>query len=197
MQNNDLERFSYCMGALGEAFSQEPSPLKTEIYFKALSDLPIDVIEKSVWQVIRSRTTASFPKVAELREAMGGKEEDKAILAYDAFTKGKAQTGAYESVVFEDKLIHAVIQSMGGWYEVCMITEDEWKFKRREFIDLYRAISRSPGREIPERLIGLGEAGCSQNPDWMRHTPLPRMINHHGEVLEYKQIAHDKQGVIE
>uniref|UniRef100_A0A6M3J9G8 DUF6475 domain-containing protein n=2 Tax=viral metagenome TaxID=1070528 RepID=A0A6M3J9G8_9ZZZZ len=190
-------KFSEGMSLLCETYQREPSKLLMQAYYMALKDLSDSEFETAIGKVLQDRKFNKMPMPGEIREYAIGNAEDKAILAYDAFTKGKAQTGAYESVVFEDKLIHAVVQSMGGWYEVCMITEDEWKFKRREFIDLYRAISRSPGREIPERLIGLGEAGCSQNPDWMRHTPLPRMINHHGEVLGHQQIAHDKQGMIE
>lgn len=192
MQQNDFKKFAYCMKALREEFTpnDEVSDLKMEINFKALMDLPIEAIEKATWQIINTRKTASFPKVAEIREAALGSLDDKAMLAYDAFTKGKAQTGAYDSVCFVDKIIHAVVMAMGGWSGengVCMITEDEWKFKRREFIDLYKAISRNPEREIPEKLIGLGEHGCSQNEAWAKYMPPLKLISQYGEIVEVRK----------
>lgn len=181
------------MKALQEAFSQDISELKMEIYFKALLDMAIEDIEKSTWQIINTRTTATFPKVAEIRGALNGSIEDKAVLAYDAFTKGKAKTGAYDSVCFEDRLIHAVVEAMGGWSGiagVCMITEDEWKFKRREFLDLYRAISRQSVRVIPKKLIGLIEFCCRQSEDWEKYIPPLKIISQLGEIKEVrKQIS--------
>ena len=127
---------------------------------------------------------------AEIRESGCGSLDDKALIAYDAFTKGKSATGAYDSIAFEDKTIHAVIMAMGGWCGnegVCMITEEEWKFKRREFLDLYKAISRNSGREIPEKLIGLGEHSCNQNELWAKHMPPLKMISQFGEIVEVRK----------
>ena len=188
MQQNDLKKFAYCMEAMRGEFTpnEQLSETQLDIKFKSLRDISIEDIEKATWTIINTRKTASFPKVAEIREAATGSLDDKALIAYDAFTKGKAATGAYDSICFEDKIIHAVIMAMGGWQEVCMVTEEEWKFKRREFLDLYKAITRNPGREIPNKLIGLGEHSCSQNEEWAKHMPPLKMISQFGEIVEVR-----------
>lgn len=205
MKQDDLKRFAYCMEALRGEFTPKEQLTKTQldIKFKSMQDMSIEDIEKATWNLINTRTTASFPKVAEIREAATGSLEDKAVLAYDAFTKGKAATGAYDSVQFADRLIHAVVMAMGGWAGdngVCMITEDEWKFKRREFLDVYKAISRNPRRDIPEKLIGLGEHNCLQNEEWAKYMPPVKLIGIDGEIkgirkqlpgVERKQIENE------
>jgi len=177
------------MKALREEFTPKDdiSPMKMEIYFKALDDLSIEDVEKATWHLIRTRTVASFPKVAEIREAVTGNIDDRATLAYDAFARGKSQTGAYDSVSFEDRIIHAVIRAMGGWKDVCLITEDEWKFRRKEFIDTYKALSRNPGSELPAKIIGLSEAGCAENAEWHKHCPPLKIISRFGDIVEVRK----------
>jgi hypothetical protein len=189
MKQGDLKKFAVCVEAMRGEFTpnEQLSKLQLDVKFKALMDIPIEDIERATWTIISTRKTASFPKVAEIREAATGSLEDKSVIAYDAFTKGKAATGAYDSVSFHDKTIHAVIMAMGGWQEICIITEEEWKFKRREFIDLYKAITRNPGRDIPEKLIGLGEHGCSQNDEWTKYMPDLKLISQFGEIIEVRK----------
>jgi len=158
-------------------------------YYMSLKDLNNEAFERAIMIVLQDRKYNKMPMPAEIRQAVLPDLDERAILAYDAFTKGKAQTGKNDSVCFEDKIIHAVIMAMGGWasdYGVFMITEDEWKFKRREFIDLYKAIAHQSGREMPDKLIGLGEHGCSQNEEWARHMPPLKMISYTGEIKEVR-----------
>jgi hypothetical protein len=182
------------MKALEEEFTpgQPLSDLKMDINFKALEDLDIADIEKATWHLINTRKTASFPKVAEIREAITGNPDEKALLAYDAFTKGKERTGIYQSVSFEDKAIHAVVEAMGGWITACEITEDEWKYRRREFLDLYKALSRA-NREAPAKLIGLGERGCATNPEWEKHIRPVTLIGCDGMVVGQQKMIEDKE----
>jgi len=158
MTEKDMERFTFCMAALGEAFSQEITPLKIEIYFKALQDLPIDDIERATWEIINTRATASFPKVAEIRQAISGNLEDKAMLALEKVEKAMREVGAYRTVVFDDPVIHMVIESFdGGWPGLCAIPEREWKFARKDFLKLYQAMSKEKNRRPVPKLVGIHE----------------------------------------
>jgi hypothetical protein len=181
------KKFNEGMAILCETFQREPTKLLLKAYYMALKDMSEIEFEKAIGNLLQGRKYNTLPMPAEIREAGCGSLDDKALIAYDAFTKGKAQTGAYDTVCFEDKNIHAVIMAMGGWQDVCMVTEEEWKFKRREFLDLYKAISRNSGREIPDKLIGLGEHGCSQNEEWSKHIPDIKMISQFGEIKEVRK----------
>ena len=144
MEQTDTKQFAQCMAALGESFSQEASKLKHDIYFKALSEFPIEAVERATWHIIRTRVTSTFPKVAELREAIQGKAEDLAQLALEKVEKAVRHIGGYSSVVFDDPIIHRTVESFdGGWVGICDMRVDDWKWSRKDFIKIYEAVARS------------------------------------------------------
>ena len=153
------KRFLFVMGILAEEFGQEAGEFKIKIYAKALEDIPVEDIERAAWDIIQTRTTASFPKVAEIRERLKGRTEDIAVIALDKLERAMARIGAYKSVQFDDPLIHACVSSLGGWPRLCQMDLDEWKWVKRDFEKIYRAFATRPldSLQIPERLAGIAE----------------------------------------
>ena len=158
MTNSDKKRFWACMKAMEECVGIPSSKEKAEIYFRALSDLDIADIEKASWYIVGHRTTASFPKPGEIREAISGCAEDIAICAISkiesAWRKG---IGAYHNVCFDDPLIHVLIDRAGGWGKLCSVPEQDWKFMRKDLEKQYKAISGlhlSHMPDIPPVLFG-------------------------------------------
>lgn len=185
MIKSDMKRFCFLMAALGEAFSQEASPQKVEIYYQALSDLDIVTIEKSVWQVINTRATASFPKVAEIREALRVDAEDTAILALDKFERAVREIGPYESVIFDDPVIHRVVDSFdGGWTGLCNMTGEEWIWAKKDWLKLYKALATDTKRRTPVKLIGLIEHENSVNGHF-DNIPKPKIVGDAVVALEW------------
>jgi len=130
----NIKDFAKAMAGLQEVFTPEKplSKEKVEIYYQIFKKWTIEEFNNACFSLLKTKKISTFPLPAEIEEAKQGVLDDntKAVLAYDKFTRGKARTGIYESVVFDDKNIHAVVQSMGGWHDVCLITEDEWRFYR-------------------------------------------------------------------
>jgi len=157
MTNSDEERFAKLMLEMAEAVSQEVSPFKIEIYFKHLVDLRYEDIERAFNAVIRTRTTASFPKIAEILEAVNGKVEDRAEIAFQSVLHSK---NFYASVEFEDGTIGKVIDAMGGYQAICDWQEDEIKWHRKEFVKLY-AMYDARGPWPIKKFIGEIEANNS------------------------------------
>lgn len=190
MIRKDVEKFSVLMAALSEAFSQPVSPQKIEIYFRALQDLDIREIEDACWYIINTRTTSTFPKIAEIRQAVSGQLEDQALMACLAVERAMQEVGAYQSVVFDDPVIHLVIDAFpGGWPGICSMPFEEWKFKRKEFIELYKTFKRGGGgnRRPPPKLCGIIEQTNFQR-GLEEHIPEPVRIST-GRKIERKQIA--------
>jgi hypothetical protein len=72
--------------------------------------------------------------------------------------------GTYQDVVFDDPIIHRVIEDMGGWISFGNKREDEWPFVQNHFENRYRGFVMR--EEIPEyqaRLIGIANAQNAQN----------------------------------
>lgn len=155
------KKFNEGMAIMCEVFERDPSELLLKAYYSVLKEMSDQDFEHSVKKAISCKKYNKLPLPAELLDRID--PEASALLAFDKFRKGKDRTGIYDSVIFDDRIIHAVIQAMGGWQDVCLITEDEWRFKRKEFLDLYKAFSQYPPGDVPEKLIGYHEHQNSIN----------------------------------
>lgn len=104
-----------------------------------------------------------MPKPADIVKLLQGTTTDGAMVAWSKVDKAIRQVGTYASVAFDDRIIHAVIQDMGGWVELGRKSEDEWPFVAKEFQTRYRGYRTqgSPG-EYPRVLIGIAQAQNSQ-----------------------------------
>lgn len=122
---------------------------KINIYFAALSDLSLKQLNISFERLVKNRVWKSFPQPAEIRQyALGKTETDMNVrinLAKEKLKLAILKYGAYGSIEFDDKGIHAAIDSLGGWQEVCkMLVDDFDKFLTFEFPKIYKAYWEMP-----------------------------------------------------
>jgi len=122
---------------------------KINIYFAGLSDLSLEQINLSFTRMIKNRVWKNFPQPAEIRQyALGTTETDINVrinLAKEKLKRAISKYGAYGSIEFDDKGIHAVVDSLGGWHEVCkMLVDDFDKFLTFEFPKIYKAYWEMP-----------------------------------------------------
>ncbi len=207
MTENDKREFGELLTGMAEAFTQECSKAKLEIYFMALQDMPMDDVKNSILQIIKTRTTATFPKVAEIRSALRGDVESKAMLAGQTIERAILKAGPYASVVFDDPVIHKTIHSLGGWVKVCNATGDEWTWLKKEIVCLYKAHSRNSGGEIPSRLSGIHEQNGGSNEvvyigdkqkclEWTKkHKSINQVLFNRGPVIIKKLADNILQGM--
>ncbi|HSW65051.1 MAG TPA: DUF6475 domain-containing protein [Dissulfurispiraceae bacterium] len=164
MQQRDEVKFAELMAVLAEVYDdgRPPSKLKMEVYFRALEQFDIGDIESAVKGLIYNRTTASFPKPAELIQEIRGTVSNQATMAWLDVLETVKRVGHYQSVKFSDPVIHSVIGVMGGWPQLAgeMLVDDE-KWKQREFERLYEILSKNPRGKHPDYLPGLTEISNS------------------------------------
>lgn len=107
---------------------------------------------------IHVRKCKFAPKPSEIIEIIEGSGSDKAGTAWVKVHKAIRCIGKYESIVFDDALIHAVISDMGGWSYLCEGQEKDLVFRQKEFETKYRAFcDREILPEYPQKLIGRYE----------------------------------------
>lgn len=148
---------------LCEMVEKTPSEGLTSMYYEALKNLSDDDFKRAVSTVISSKTFNKLPMPGELLSAVNGNPEDAALLALEKVEKAIREIGAYDTVIFDDPVIHAVIEALEGWEKICHMPLDEWKWVRKDFIKLYQAIGRNMGgRIVPTKLIGIHEFQNSQ-----------------------------------
>lgn len=161
--NNDAQtkkEFAVMVSAIWSVYGVEVSKSVMSIYFNALIRYEIEDIRRAFNLHIQNTDGGQYlPKPADLIRTLEGTQASKALTAWSKVEKAIRTLGVYRTVVFDDPVIHAVIDDLGGWVKLNEITESELPFKRNEFEKRYQAFSLQGGaKEFKPRLIGLTDS---------------------------------------
>ena len=164
MKTEDRNTFAKMMIALGEYYNREISDDLMDMYWNGMTHLDISVVREAMNRHMQNPDSGQFmPKVADVIRMTGGSTQDAALIAWSKVDRAIRVVGCYDSVVFDDALIHRVIQDMGGWIGFGNKTEEDWVFVGKEFENRYRGYaSRSERPEYPPVLLGMAETQNSQ-----------------------------------
>ena len=149
----DKARFLNLMMTLGEIHNRQISDSLMEIYWITLEKFDDPECENVFHKLIYE--LKFFPKPADFVEQLVGAESDKAMEAWLKVVEAIRRYGNYQSVSFDDRVIHSCIEAMGGWPKLCEVLEDDLKWREKEFLRLYPIMKRR-GKH-PAYLIGLHE----------------------------------------
>ncbi len=138
---------------MAEYYQAKPSDALMEIYWQAFQNWSLEEFKRACNLIMQTRVYPSLPKIPEITEMIYGKPEDQAALAYETLVKAMKQIGPWENVMFEDGAIARAVEAMGGWEQINQWTVDEWKFRKKDFEQLYLANLRA-GRTEPVTLYG-------------------------------------------
>jgi hypothetical protein len=160
MREDDFEIFSQLIGTTGDLYGKHQSPFAIGLWWGVLKDFELDAIRDAISRHIRNPDTGQFmPKPADVVRMMQGSTLDAASVAWSKVDKALRSIGTYSDVVFDDALIHRVIEDMGGWVFLGTKTEKEWPFFGNEFITRYRGYaSRGEVPEYRPTLTGIANA---------------------------------------
>lgn len=163
MTDDDLETFSRELLTIGEGFYEkvDKKQLAAEavlIFFEALREHSLDDVLRALRLHVKTPQRCKFwPKPGDIEELISG---SRAIASLEAWTKVETAVrrhGRYRSVVFDDALVHVILEDMGGWPRLCEVaSEKDMEFQRQEFCRRYEG-ARSV-RQFPAVLIGLLDA---------------------------------------
>lgn len=93
------------------------------------------------------------PKPADMVRALQGTQADRSLIAWGQVLDAIRRVGAYQSVEFPDKAIHAAIADMGGWPAVCRTETEDLPFVQKRFCEAHRTYSQR-GHSAAPRLSG-------------------------------------------
>ena len=164
----------------------DPSPEVYDIWYNSIREYGFEAVNNAFAKHIKNPDNGQFmPKPADIIRIIEGSNKDKAFAAWTTVEKAIGMVGGYESVIFDDPIIHRVIQDMGGWVRICQILEKDISFTSNEFKNRYNAFWSK--REIPEyssKLIGIIE-GENRSAGYLDHIPEPKLI---GEPEKAKEV---------
>lgn len=165
MDSSDLMKFGSKFAELCEAFNEQPTQLKTELYYSRLEEFPIDQVVKAIDSAIDNGRF--FPKVAELREAIKGSVSDRANMAWQCLQKALDEGGYYNSLHVDDPaLAFAIQRTFGTWMDIANqlppIGDPMHASLRKQFCQNYEIYGKYPV-EVQQYFPGFYEAQNRQN----------------------------------
>ena len=149
MNPQDRKRFADCFIDVAEVYGRPIGQPLVQIFWDALSRFDIEAVESAFQRHYRDPDHGQFsPKPADI--IVGCWREVPTDAAMAAWTKlhGALRSIRYASwFAFDDPLIHAVTQDMGGIGEI--LKEDRARhFQMQEFCDRYKSYKH--GAKVPD-----------------------------------------------
>jgi hypothetical protein len=157
MNKDEFRKFSELWNGALSFYSKEASAAAITIAFQALQRYGLKQISMALSRHLQDSERGWAPKPSDVIRNIDGGPSIQAVKALTKADSTAARIGKYESVCFDDPLIHVVIKDMGGWAEFCGVLERERPFRNKEFERRYIAIAGNEHGQHRTHLRGLTE----------------------------------------
>lgn len=162
MRNDDRAALGAMLGKVMSVYGKQITSGFVDVFFDALSGYDLESVRRGLNAHVQNPDSGQFPpKPADVVRLIDGTSQDQGMQAWSRVDKAVRRVGPYQSVVFDDPIVHRVLDDMGGWVKLCNTgSEEDYKFQGLEFARRYRAfvIAGGVGDDYPHYLIGLSEA---------------------------------------
>lgn len=163
---DDKREFATIMEATMAVYGREVTKPVMQLYWSALVEYDMAAVRRAFGAWIKNPDAGQFPpKPADIIRMIDGATGDRAMVVWSKVDKAIRMVGHYQSVAFDDPVIHRVIDEMGGWRKLASIPSNkDLEFAGLEFVKRYRAYALAGGvSEYPAYLIGESEAVNGKN----------------------------------
>lgn len=187
MNTADSQRFRQLITGVYSFYRKEVSEFQLSVWWEAMKALDYDAVKDAFNRHLLNPDNGQFePKPADVVKLVGGGAADRALIAWTKFDMAVQYVGSYDTVVFDDPIIHQVVEDMGGWIGLCAKDAKEWPFVKNEFVARYRGYSTSRMLSFPAKLIGRIEQENAVR--WPDKVPAPKFI---GDKARAQLVLHN------
>lgn len=156
MQQSEKQAFVNVLTGVYDFYGKDLTPFALDVWWQACKECDLASVSRAFSEHLMDATDGKWiPKPADLVRQLKGTRQDQSRLAWAKVLDAAQRVGAYSDVVFDDPIIHACIEDLGGWTQVCRTDYEELPHTERRFCDAYKAYAM-PGRltKWPTRLVG-------------------------------------------
>lgn len=157
--NNFKEDLKIVFTGLCETYDKVVTPSLFMIYLDSLNGFSISDIKTAVKKhLLDPKHGSFFPKPADIVRNIDGERrslEDKGNIAWMEIERAIARVGAYGTLEMDDKQALMAIKAMGSWQQLCHTSRDNLAWKKKEFIENYKALEHTPVEMLPHSLLGI------------------------------------------
>lgn len=158
MEHTEREAFGKLMVGMGELYRCQMSKMLMKIYWDVLKPFCWQDVLKAFEAYVKDPDAGQFmPKPADIIRVIRGSSQCQGLQAWTKVERAIRVIGPYRSVVFDDPIIHAVAQEMGGWIKLCFTLQKELPFIAKEFQTRYTSYRYQVPTCYPSYLTGLNE----------------------------------------
>ncbi len=158
MQAADKPAFKQLLTDAMAFYRQDVSKFALSVWWQACDRYAFEQVAGAITAHAMDPERGQFaPKPADIVRALQGTFTDRSLIAWGKVLDAAQRVGAYQSVAFDDGAIHAAIEDLGGWVNVCRTTHDELPHLQRRFCEQHRTYSRRGDAKYPPLLAGLHE----------------------------------------
>lgn len=159
MNDQDKRAFKELITSVLAFYRQDASTFALQVWWAACEHYDMEQVRKALNAHAVDPERGQFcPKPADVVKALQGTKTDRARMAWGKAFDAMQRVGAYQSVAFDDPVIHAVIEDLGGWTKLCRSDLNELSYLEHRFCEAYRAYSGRPDLSYPAKLIGEFES---------------------------------------
>ncbi len=186
MKLSDKPQFAQLIRDAMAFYRQDVSPFALGVWWQACESFDFEQVAKAITAHAMDPERGQFPpKPADLVRQLSGTATDRAMIAWGKVHDAMGRVGAYSDVVFDDPVIHATVDDLGGWVKMCRTELSELSYLQHRFTESYRAYAgRGALSDYPRRLTG------DRSPDDLYAKrglppPKPAVI---GDVIKARQV---------
>lgn len=153
MTESDRVAFADLMGAVYTFYRQKLPDVSMSMWWEGLQRFELEEVRAAFNSHAFDPDRGQFlPMPADVVRHLGGSTNDQAAIAAAKVLRAIQDVGSWESVAFDDPIIHQALTDVGGWTWYAAQTDKEFPHAERRFKDAYRAYVRR-GLPIGAHLI--------------------------------------------
>lgn len=156
MKPSDRAAFGLLLGNVMAFYRQDVSKFAANVWWSACGRFDFEQVSAALNAHAIDPDRGQFPpKPADIVRVLQGTRTDRSLIAWGKVLDAMQRVGAYTSVAFDDGLIHAAIEDIGGWVQMCQGEMEHLPFVEKRFCESYRAYVSRPPASFPAVLPGV------------------------------------------
>lgn len=166
MTEEDKPELFTLIASVQSFYGKDVSAFSLGVWWQACQGFDLEQVCKALnAHAIDPESGVYAPRPADVMRMLRGTATDRALQAWGKVMDAMQRVGAYRSVVFDDAVIHAVIEDLGGWMKLCRSEMADLSYTEHRFCESYRAYVNRPAalERYPSLLLGQFELDNRQH----------------------------------
>lgn len=155
MNHSEKTKFIEVLTGVHDFYGKDLSKFAIAVWLQACDTFDVEQITKALSAHLMDPERGQFmPKPADIVRQLQGTNTDRSLIAWGKVLDACQRVGAYTSVCFDDGLIHAAIEDLGGWMKLCRSETKDLGYLQTRFCASYKAYASRGDTAYPAMLPG-------------------------------------------